>query len=92
MKVDNQQNMKKILVKFTEKWTDAEKMIRGQTSVEEIPSSMKAPVQVPNPKHTITLQGSGYNREDLQERVIILNERRKVCRLVKSLLIVQIVS
>ena len=73
LKVDNQQNTKKILEKFTEKWTNAEKMIRGQPPVEEIPSPMEAPVQVPNPKLTITLQGSGYNREDLQERAIILN-------------------
>ena len=29
LKVDNQQNTKKILEKFTEKWTEAEKMIRG---------------------------------------------------------------
>ena len=72
-KVDNQQNTMKILEKFPEKWTDAEKMIRGQPPVEEIPSPIEAPVQVPNPKFTITLQGSGYNRENLQERAIILN-------------------
>ena len=29
LKIDNQQNTKKILEKFTEKWTEAEKMIRG---------------------------------------------------------------
>ena len=29
LKVDNQQNTKKILEKFTEKWTEAEKMIKG---------------------------------------------------------------
>ena len=34
-------------------------MIRRQPPVEEIPSPMEAPVQVPNPKLTITLQGSG---------------------------------
>ena len=73
LKVDNQQNTKKILEKFTEKWTEAEKLIRGQPPVEEIPSPIEAPVQVPNPKLTITVQGSGYNREDLQERAIILN-------------------
>ena len=48
-KVDNQQNTKKILEKFTEKWTDTEKMIRGQPPVQKIPSPMEAPVQVPNP-------------------------------------------
>ena len=72
-KADNQQNTKEILEKFIEKWTDAEKMIRGQPPVEEIPSPIEAPVQVPNPKFTITVQGSGYNRENLQERAIILN-------------------
>ena len=43
LKVDNQQNTKKILEKFTEKWTKAEKMIRGQPAVEKIPSPMDAP-------------------------------------------------
>ena len=69
---ENQQNTKKILEKFTEKWTEAEKLIRGQPQVEEMPSPHEAPVQVPNPKLTITVQGSGYNREDRQERAIFL--------------------
>ena len=29
LKIDNQQNTQKILEKFTEKWTESEKMIRG---------------------------------------------------------------
>ena len=72
-KADNQQKTKEILEKFIEKWTDAKKKVRGQPPVEEIPSPIEAPVQVPNPKFTNTVQGSGYNRENLQERAIILN-------------------
>ena len=69
----NQRNTKKILEKFTEKWTEAEKLIRGKPQVEEIPSPIEASVQVPNSKLTITVQGSGYDREDRQERGIFHN-------------------
>ena len=72
LKFENQQNTEEILEKFTEKWTEAEKLIKRQPQVEEIPSPIEAPVQVPNPKLTITVQGSEYNREDRQERAIFL--------------------
>ena len=73
LKFEKQQNTEEILEKFTKKWTEAEKLIRRQPQVEEIPSPIEAPVQVPNPKLTITVQGSGYNREDQKERLIILS-------------------
>ena len=72
LKFENQQNTEEILEKFTEKWTEAEKLIKRQPQVEEMPSPIEAPVQVPNPKLTITVQGSGYNREDRQERAIFI--------------------
>ena len=43
-KANNQQNTKEILEKFIEKWTDAEKIIRGQPPLEEISSPIEAPV------------------------------------------------
>ena len=58
LKFESQQNTKKIREKFTEKWTEAEKLIRGQPQVEEMPSPIEVPVEVPNPKLTITVQGS----------------------------------
>ena len=72
LKFENQQNTEEILEKFTEKWTEAEKLIKRQPQVEEMPSPIEAPVQVPSPKLTITVQGSGYNREDRQEWAIFL--------------------
>ena len=65
--------LKKFFEKFTEKWTKAEKLIKRQPQVEDMPSPIEAPVHVPSPKLTITVQGSGYNRDDRQERGIFLS-------------------
>ena len=73
LKFENQQNTEEILEKFTEKWTKAEKLIKRQPQDKEMPIPIEAPVQVPSPKLTITVQGSGYNRDDRQERGIFLN-------------------
>ena len=73
LKFENKQNAEEILQKFTEKWTKAEKLIRGQPQEEEVPIPDKAPVQVPSPMLTVTVQGPGYARENWQERGIYLN-------------------
>ena len=73
LKFENKQNAEEILQKFTEKMTKAEKLIRGQPQEEEVPIPDKAPVQVPSPMLTVTVQGPGYARENWQERGIYLN-------------------
>ena len=73
LKFENKQNTKEILQKFTEKWNKAEKLIRGQPQEEEVPIPNEAPVQVPSPMLTVTVQGPGYARENRQERGIYLN-------------------
>ena len=44
LKFENQQNTEEILEKFTEKWTEAEKLIKRQPQVEEVPIPIEAPV------------------------------------------------
>ena len=73
LKFENKQNAEEILQKFTEKWTEAEKLVRGQPQEEEVPIPDKAPVPVPSPMLTVTVQGPGYARENRQERGIYLN-------------------
>ena len=73
LKFENKKNAEEILQKFTEKWTEAEKLVRGQPQEEEVPIPDKAPVQVPSPMLTVTVQGPGYARENWQERGIYLN-------------------
>ena len=55
LKFENKQNAEEILQNFTEKWTKAEKLIRGQPQEEEVPIPDKAPVQVPSPLLTVTV-------------------------------------
>ena len=73
LKFENKQNTEEILQKFTEKWNKAEKLIRGQPQEEEVPIPNEAPVQVPSPMLTVTVQGPGFARENWHERGIYLN-------------------
>ena len=90
LKFESKKNSKEILQKFTEKWTAAEKLVRGQPQEEEVPIPDKAPVPVPSPMLTVIVQGPGYARETQQERGILFHQKRRIFKLVKSLLIVLI--
>ena len=68
LKIENEQNKKKILEKFTENWNKAENLIRGQPQQEAVPVPKE--VAVPNPLLQLTVQGQGYSRESWQERGI----------------------
>ena len=73
LKFENKKNAEEILQKFTEKWTEAEKLVRGQPQKEEVPIPDKAPVPVTSPMLTVTVQGPGYARENWQKMGIYLN-------------------
>ena len=68
LKIENEQNKKKILEKFTENLNKAKNLIRGQPQQEAVPVPKE--VAVPNPLLQLTVQGQGYSRENWQERDI----------------------
>ena len=68
LKIENEQNKKKILEKFTENWYKAENLIRGQPQQEVAPVPKE--ITVPNQLLQLTVQGQGYSRENWQERGI----------------------
>ena len=68
LKIENKQNKKKILEKFTENWNKAENLIRGQPQQEAVPIPKE--VAVPNKLLQLTVQGQGYSKESWQERGI----------------------
>ena len=75
LKIENEQNKKKMLEKFIENWNKAENLIRGQSRQEAVPISKE--LAVPNPLLQLTVQSQGYSREIWQERDIYSQLRKE---------------
>ena len=70
LKTENKQNTEQILQCFTERWDKAEKLIRGQSQENEVPIPKEVPV--PSPVLTLTLEGTGFSRDNKHGRSLCL--------------------
>ena len=70
LKIENKQNTKQIMQQFTERWDQAEKLIKGQPHENEVPIPKETPA--PSGVLTFTVESTGFSRDNPHGRSLCL--------------------